>query len=305
MTALDDLKAFDVAGSAVSLWVFRSTVSGGVPSYRGRWLGMSDRLDAAVKAAVTGGIGSITETLQYDILAQNNEGSALAITVDETYAALIAERARNETPNRKVLELRHLENITFYAVKMVTEGSTLFAVRKADNSWKTKKSRGVLKIVVRDDELDLDDRPSFNVSPFFDFYILGEHILISEKKSFESILSYRAGHAESFQTLQTEPEFSGLFADMASIVAYVGSNKIQLRRVLAIQQKGHYRDAEFMANLKTHHAAMNLSIGFDDDGLIVPTPETCRDIFQALLDHRLDSRLSRKTYDVPNAELVG
>ena len=305
MTALDDLKTFDVAGSAVSLWVFRSTSSGGVPSYGGRWVGMTDRLDEAVKAAVTGGIGQITEVLQYDVLAQNNEGSALTITVDETYASLLAEQARNETPERKVRKLRDLENVKFYAVKMAVEGSTLFAVRKADSSWKTKKSRGVLKLVVKDDELDLDDRPSFNVSPFFDFYMIGDNILISEKGSFESILSYRAGHTESFETLQTETEFASLFVDMTSLREFVGSNKIQLRRLLAIQQKGHYKDPVFMANLRTHHSSMNLQIVFDGGGLIVPTPETCRDILRALLDHRLDSRLSRRTYDVPNAELVG
>jgi hypothetical protein len=32
---------------------------------------------------------------------------------------------------------------------------------------------------------------------------------------------------------------------------------------------------------------------------------TCRDIFQALLDHRLDSRLSMRIYDVQSTELVG
>jgi len=31
----------------------------------------------------------------------------------------------------------------------------------------------------------------------------------------------------------------------------------------------------------------------------------CRDIFHALLDHRLDSRLSMRIYDVQSTELVG
>jgi hypothetical protein len=49
---------------------------------------------------------------------------------------------------------------------------------------------------------------------------------------------------------------------------------------------------------------MNLSIQFDAAGRIIPTVETCRDIFQALLDHRLDSRLSQQLYDVQNTEPV-
>ena len=59
-----------------------------------------------------------------------------------------------------------------------------------------------------------------------------------------------------------------------------------------------------MQNLRAQCAAMGLTIAFDDAGRIVPTAETCRDIFQALLDHRLDSRLSMRIYDVQNTEAV-
>jgi hypothetical protein len=59
-----------------------------------------------------------------------------------------------------------------------------------------------------------------------------------------------------------------------------------------------------MGRLREHNDAMNLGIGFDDEGRIVPTAETCRNIFQALLDHRLDSRLSNLIYDVQNTETV-
>ena len=42
---------------------------------------------------------------------------------------------------------------------------------------------------------------------------------------------------------------------------------------------------------------MNLNIAFDDAGKIVATIESGRDIFQALLDHRLESRLTSLMYD--------
>jgi len=42
----------------------------------------------------------------------------------------------------------------------------------------------------------------------------------------------------------------------------------------------------------------------DAQGRIVPTLDTCRDIFQALLDHRLESRLSQRLYDVENTATV-
>ncbi|MCJ2078848.1 hypothetical protein MKK68_24960 [Methylobacterium sp. E-016] len=60
-----------------------------------------------------------------------------------------------------------------------------------------------------------------------------------------------------------------------------------------------------MGRLLAEHARMNLAIAFDDAGRIVPTVESGRDIFQALLDHRLESRLTLRMFDVPSTERVG
>ncbi len=99
-------------------------------------------------------------------------------------------------------------------------------------------------------------------------------------------------------------EFSRIFSNVATITEFVGTNKIQLRRAIAIREKGHFRNPAFMENLRTQCTALGLGIIFDDEGRIVPTPDSCRDIFQALLDHRLDSRLSNQLYDVQNTEPV-
>ena len=45
-----------------------------------------------------------------------------------------------------------------------------------------------------------------------------------------------------------------------------------------------------MDRLRERYADFNLTISFDEDGKIVPC--VCRDIFQALLDHRLSSAFS-------------
>ena len=304
MATLDDLKNFNIEEATVSLWVFKSSSSGGVPSFSGRWIGLTDNLDGAIKEAISNSLGVISETIDYDILAQNNESSALTIPTDETYAAMIAQKAADETAARKVARLKQIENIAFYAIKLVNDHGSLFAIRKADASWSTKKSKSIIKVFYADDELDLEKAPSFNISSHFDFYVLNDSIFISSKPSFESVLSYRQGHVEAFGTLQAEQEFAHLFADTAPIVEFVGTNKIQLRRAIAIQQKGHYKDPAFMANLKKHYKVMNLDIQFDDAGRIVPTLESCRHIFQALLDHRLDSRLSEKMYYVQNTAPV-
>jgi hypothetical protein len=100
-----------------------------------------------------------------------------------------------------------------------------------------------------------------------------------------------------------DPEFSEIFSDVAAITKFVGHSKAQLRRAIAIRGKWHYKDPAFSERLREQWAAMNLAIAIDE-GKIVPTSESCRDVFQAPLDHRLDSRLSLKMYDVRSTEPV-
>jgi len=218
--------------------------------------------------------------------------------------ALVDAAAANATQNRKVTNLKQITNTDFYALRFASEAGVLMAVRKANSTWKTKGS-SVVRAVFSDEQLDIDDRPSFSLDPFFDFFTFGGSVFVSNKPRFESVLSYRLAHAEAFDELTVEPEFAAIFSEVGPIQEFVGSNKIQLRRAIAIREKGHYRNAAFMQRLRDNCEEMNLSIQFGDDGRIVPTIESCRDIFQALLDHRLDSRLSNLLYDVQNTEAVG
>lgn len=299
------LKAFDLQAADITVWVFKRSTRDGLPVFNGRWVGITEDLAAALRESVTGALEAITETIDYDILAQNNESSALTLGSDETHIALVEAQALNPTPNRKVRTLRQIANSGFYLLRFATPEGILLAARKTNPTWSTKRSSNMLRVVFSDDELDIDERPAFSLDPFFDFFVFNGEIFVSNKGRFESVLAYRAGHIEAFQELTVEAEFSAIFSDVGPITEFVGENKIQLRRAIAIREKGHYRDIGFMQNLRNQCAAMNLQIAFDENGRIIPTPETCRDIFQALLDHRLDSRLSNQLYDVQSTEPVG
>ena len=91
---------------------------------------------------------------------------------------------------------------------------------------------------------------------------------------------------------------------MTALIGFVGTNKIQLRRTSAIKTKGHYKDPDFMGRLRAEARNLGFKFAFDAAGRIVPTPDDCRDIIQALLDHRLNSRLSKQLYDVEATEVV-
>ncbi|MDH7971308.1 DUF4868 domain-containing protein [Sphingomonas sp. AR_OL41] len=305
MAELADLKAFDVAHADLTVWVYKKSTRDGLPVFNGRWVGITDDLAASLRGAVSQALNAVNETIDYEILAQNNEASVLTLGADETHIALVEAQAVNPTENLKVRHLRQIANADFYMLRFASEDGVLLAVRKTNATWSTRRSSNILRVVFEDEELDVDERPAFSLEPFFDFFVFDGGVFVSNKARFESVLAYRAGHTEAFLELVEEPEFSGVFSDTAAITAFVGTNKIHLRRAIAIREKGHFRDAGFMQNLRAQCAAMGLGIAFDDEGRIVPTLETCRDIFQALLDHRLDSRLSMRLYDVQSTEAVG
>ena len=119
------------------------------------------------------------------------------------------------------------------------------------------------------------------------------------------MLSHKAAHQDDFNQLLAQADFQALFTTTDVVSAYVGTNAMQLRRASAIKMKGHYLDARFMGNLRREYANFGLNIPFQADGKIVPTPESCPDIFKALLDHRLKSHFSEKIYDVQNTAETG
>ncbi len=304
MTTLADLKSFDLQKSDVTIWVFRRSRSNSRHPYAGRWIGISEALAAKLRESVSTSVSGISEILEYDILAQNNEASALTIEIDETDAHLIASQATEPTLDLKVRSVKDLENSDFCVARFSYDGNTILAIRKTDSSWSTRKTNGLISMVFTDNELDLDNQPVFTVRPNFDFFIMSDRIFILSKPHFESLLAYKAGHQKVFEELTAEIEFAAIFADTRPIAEFVGTNKIHLRRAVAVQQKGHYKDPGFMARLRAECGNMNLKIAFDDDGRIIATVESGRDIFQALLDHRLESRLTARMYDVPSTEQV-
>jgi hypothetical protein len=308
MTALQSLQAFEIQAADVTVWAIkRSGGHGGAqPVYTARWIAVDAELTIALKEAVQSARAGIAEVAAYGLLAHDNDGaSALSISADETNAPLVLNACSDPTPQRKVKSLREIANSDFYVVKLVIGADAILAIRKTNSSWASNAGKGLFSAVFEDNVLTLDERPRFTLSNTIDFFIIGTEVLVLNKANFESVLSYRQAHIEDFGLLQNEPEFILAFSVIEPLVNYIGTNKLQLRRASAIRTKGYYKDPVFMERLRNQAAALHLNIGFDAAGRIVPTPETCRDIMQALLDHRLTSLLTEEIYDVDDAQAVG
>jgi hypothetical protein len=304
MTALQTLKAFDIQAADVTVWAVKKSggIAGTPPIYTARWIQIDPNLADALKKAVQTARNGVDEIKDYGLLAQNNEASALLIAADETNAPLLRAACADPTAQRKVKVLKEISNSALYVIKLVVDGNALMAVRRTDPSWKSKISTSFVTAVFADNILTLDERPRFSISNAVDFFVVDADVLVLNKGNFESLLNYREAHVEDFGVLQEEQAFIDIFTALPELVAYVGTNKLQLRRASAIKTMGHYRNADFMDRLRREAAGLHLNITFDDAGRIVPTPNSCRDIFQAILDHRLDSRLSQTIYDVDDAQ---
>ncbi|MGU3526546.1 Kiwa anti-phage protein KwaB-like domain-containing protein [Raoultella planticola] len=301
---LKELQDFDIQSATLSVWVFRKQTVKSNPVYRGKWITVVPELKTELTEFICAERGKYTETIEYSLLAQNNEASLMLIGSGETSAVAITALSADQTQARKVKEIKELANCDFYSVKLVSGDTVLHCVKKTDPSWATKKQSGLRSVVFKNNKLKIDDTPRFNIAKDFDFYILGDNVFIKNKKTFESLLSYKKAHLTNFNDLVDEPEFSQLFTDAGPLKRYVGTNAMQLRRASAIKEKGFYKLPEFMASLREHASRFRLNLQFDEQGRIIASDACCADIFQALLDHRLQSHFAAHIYDVPNASPI-
>jgi hypothetical protein len=217
---------------------------------------------------------------------------------------LVVDEVAAELDAKKISRLKDIQNTIFYVIKLVSNDNIMHAVKKTNSTWKAKTARNMISVFFTDNQLTVEEDPGFAISKSVDFFILGENVYIAKKQVFESVLNYKSAHKNDFLALQSETEFSDVFGENSALLSYVGENRIQLRRASAIRQKGHYENPEFMKNIREHHAKYGLNLTFDDEGKIIVSAECCKDIFQALLDHRLMSAFSNAIYDAQNTENV-
>ena len=298
-----NLKAIDFKGAVKTLWLFKQPqkAEDGRPKYKGRWLDIDQSVGEKLSEAASITCSKIDEIKNFSLLGSTNDGMALSIPADETNADLVQAQTSEELPDNKISKVKEILNSKFYVAKFVKDESVILACKKLDSSWSTKKSNSFIPAAFTEATLTLAPQDTFQLPRDFDFFILDGVVIISKKDSFESVLSYKQAHLQDFEDLLKEDEFNSCFSDINPIKSFVGSNKLLLRRACAVREKRHYANASFMQNFRARHKVYKLNVNFDANGKIVPCDVTCRDIFNALLDHRLKSGFSENVYEVTDA----
>jgi Domain of unknown function (DUF4868) len=299
--ALIECKDFSVAGAAVSLWIFKKRTGG---SFSAQSIDITDALTTEIKSIVSNALGGCTEVEDYSLLTQTNDVSALHVGKDETSFADLQALLDRPAEEHRYQTARDLKGVAGYVIRLRDGGRVLYCVRRVPDAWQTRKARTVVNVVLRANQLDLADDPSFTIARTLDFVVFGDDILVFDKRSFEGLLNYKLEYASSFAQLQQENLFVGRFASMQPLIDHVGTNTMHLRRMAVVKQKAHYADAAYMDRLRQVNQQQGWNIQFDPTGRIVATEDTMKVIMQVLLDHRLYSQLSLATFDVPSTSAV-
>ncbi len=309
MTITEDLQAFrefDATAASVSLWVFKKRpVSGGINPFTTVSVLMSDTLQKQLKDLVVGYQDSHTTEEAYTLLAQTSEGGFLSFVGSETLFPELQSLIDQPHEEHLANGVKQLNNAAGYVFKLRWQNKLLYCVKRTSSDWATKKKKGYMNIFFKESALDIIEDPSFSIARQFDFFVVGNHVLMANKAAFESLLNHRDSYEEAYAELKQEEGFIAAISDMAPIDAFVGTNATQLRRMTVIRARGYYKNPNYLIRLREASSTREWGIQFDDSGRIVPTEETMRSIMHILLDHRLRSELSENQYDVPSTSLVG
>jgi hypothetical protein len=299
--SLADCKEFDLANGVLSLWVFKKRQTGG---YTASSIDVTEGLATELKNIIARTLNYRTEVEDYSFVAQRNEVSCLHVGTDETSFSDLKALLDEPAEEHRIKGERAFKNISGYVIRVRVGTRILYCVRQVTDAWKTRKARSVINVVLRANRLELVEDRSFTIAKNLDFFVLDNDILIIDKRAFEALLNYKIEYVDSFTALQADPIFLGCFTEMAPLITHVGTNVMHLRRMAVIQQKANYANPDYMNRLRVANGQEGWNINFDPAGRIVATADTMRVIMQVLLNHRLYSKLSLTTFDVPSSSAV-
>lgn len=302
MSDFDDLREFGYADSTVQLWIFKKSITDA--KFRAWHVITDEEIERIMRVAALDEMKRITEHAAYTHLSQNNESSCLSLTVEDgkNFSRLKALVDRPELEN-KIRSEKDLKGAKGYVVKF--QGSnTIYAVRRAAPSWRPIHRKTFINAIFQNGELSALPEESFTFDSRFDFYCINDSIFIVSKSSYESLMSDKSVYKKSFEDLLKSPEFSSLFTDLGPIKDYVGTNPIQLRRMVTIRERSIYMQENFLPRLQSVSDSRGWDLNFHSTGKILACTSTAKTIIQILLDHRLLSEITENLYDVPDAKQI-
>lgn len=299
--ALVTVKQFQIAEALMSFWTIKRKSTGG---FSARSINIDAEIKERLRDVATRSLEGLTEVDDYTLIAQTNEASCLHVGADETVFSDISQLVDEAADEEVIKKMQDLMNSLAYVVRFYHNGESLYCVKRVGSDWVAKKKKGLNSVVFRENKLTLIEEPTLVIYDNYDFYVVGQDVLVASKKAFETVLQYKMTYTSSLDKLQVEKDFIDVFSDLTPLLEHVGNNTMHLRRMAVIAEKGYYKDAEYMSRLKQVSATQKWNINFNPEGKIVPCAESAKTIMEVLLNHRLFSQLSLTSFVVPSATQI-
>jgi hypothetical protein len=300
-----NLKKLSLKESFVTLCIVNEYKRDRTSHYNLKYVNIDPKLENRLRDIVLKKIehSNTFEEYAYDC-PEPEEDLVRTIEYESTNFYRILEKLRQITPEVDCIQTESelLKASSYMIVLRNDDGIQLIGFKKLPESWKTKKSKGLIPMLFREQRFeDLEDEPVFSISGYIDFIYYDEILFILSKKDFEAGLNFREGMIAKADLLYQELEGKKLFINLDILKTKVGNNQRYLKKIATIKNLGYYQNQSFLQNFRMLNTEKNWGIQFQD-GQIVIAEETLDNILTILQNKRLHSELSNEDFDVDNAK---
>ena len=301
---LTDLKEADIDSGTVSLWVVKSRVENKQMKYTCRWVDIDDNSESEtnlaikLKSIVKNTLATYDSIEEYDFIAKPDDNTYLTMGSNDTNMSIIQEKVDRPGNEHIANHEKHILNSSGYLIKIQIDQKYIYAYTKTAGSWNTKKvSNGYFSAFNGEKMVGLNSDKLFRIEDHIDFICFENDLFIANKRSFESAMNFKEGMKEKKEDLIAELGTLEIFTSTQPINEFVGEDARYLRSMSSIQDKGFYKNENFMNNLRSLNESEQWGLTINSDGQIVPEDEKIKLLLTLLNDLRLKSQLSGNVYD--------
>lgn len=298
---LETLKEIDVQNLEVSLAIVNEYKTLGHSHYPIRYVQTTANLRSRLSAMLVDQLRHVHITREYTFdCSDADQDEFLAIGIEETDFLGIRNAIEPGLPAENYIQAKEeLFNAKAYMVIYRNDGELrLITYTLIPENWKMRQQKRLLSITWNNEAFDqLDNQDIFSIAQNVDLICFTDAVFMSSKKRFEQALNFRERVVAEVNNFYQEANRLGLFTNEQLLSTRIGRNQRYLRKINVIQNLGHYRDPNFLAQLKIISEDQGWNIQFDGTQIILQ--ENNIDEVLLLLQHkRLNSPITNRYYDI-------
>jgi hypothetical protein len=307
LPSLAVVKAHQWNEATVSFYVVKRTVNQRrVARYTILMVNIGADVQQKLRESFFARLGTATNAVAYDFNTVDLDGDLLQIPAADTDFQGILDTIAGSEPPPLAHSQEEIFDGSFYIARFdLPNAPPLFAARKTPRGWATKRKWfSTNHLLFSNMQLVMENRASFTVDDYFDFFSFEEMLFIFYKEAFELNLNFRERMKQITAEVLDEFRQLRVFSDTDYMRNFIGDNMRLLRKVSQMKQLGYYRDAEYLAKLKEANAARALGIEYDENDQIVLSHDRVEMVLHLLTNGRLESIINDEIFDVDTKRKV-